>query len=95
MENEVILIAGKTNRGNTTLFWKNDIDIEDVEIGDYAIVENVNGYDLISIAGFVKTDSDRASLFSNTKYKNMKNTVMIIHKELISGGNKNEQKIIK
>lgn len=85
---EVILIAGRTNMGTHTLYWRNEFDIEDIEVGDYAIVENANGLDLIQILGFIKTTEDRVQAFSNTKYKNMKKTILIIHKEILIRRNK-------
>lgn len=49
------LIAGKINNCGTTYYW----DISEFKvmpkIGDYAIVENMNDYDLVKIVGIVET----------------------------------------
>lgn len=79
-EDNVILIAGTINATGKTLYWKSD---REISIGDYAIVENMNGYDLIKVAGIVTTTKANASKFSNTKYGNMKNVIQGIQKELI------------
>lgn len=79
-ENNVILIAGTINATGKTLYWKSD---RKVSIGDYAVVENMNGYDLIKVVGIVTTTKSNASKFSNTKYGNMKNVIQGIQKELI------------
>lgn len=74
----VTLIAGVINATGKMLFWKDD---NDIQIGDYAIVENMNGYDLVRVIGSVLTTEKEASKFSNTRYKNMKNTIYPISKE--------------
>ena len=82
-ENNVVsLIAGRKNGGTETLYWKN-ISNGNPIIGNYAIVENMNGYDLIKIAGVVYTDIEKASYFSKTKYCNMKSVINFINKEEI------------
>ena len=43
-------------------------------VGDYAIVENTNGYDLIKVVGVVVTKEDLVDKFSKTKYERMKET---------------------
>ncbi len=90
---EIILIGGRRNCDCKTLFWKCDFDIEDVEIGDYVIVENGKGYDLVKISGLVKTDDKNSYIFSNNS--KLKKAKIIIHKELIEGELKDEQKILK
>ena len=47
-------------------------------VGNYAIVENMNGFDLIKIIGKVETTKTNASKFSNTRYENMKQTIQEI-----------------
>ena len=79
-ENNVILIEGTINATGKTLYWKSH---RKVSIGDYAVVENMNGYDLIKVVGIVTTTKSNASKFSNTKYGNMKNVINGIQKELI------------
>lgn len=70
---KVILIAGMINASQRMLYWKSDLE---VEIGEYAIVENTNGYDLIKVIGKIETNKNSAGKFSNTKYENMKKIVM-------------------
>lgn len=73
----VCLVAGVINANGKMLYWKNDY-ILDLNIGDYAIVENMNGYDLIKVIGVIDTTKELSSKFSNTKYENMKNVIQKI-----------------
>ncbi|MCI8272749.1 MAG: hypothetical protein HFJ55_01545 [Clostridia bacterium] len=84
MENDkkVVLIAGIINATGRNLFWKNENGL-DINVGDYATVENMNGYDLIKVTGKIETTEKNASKFSNTKYYNMKKVTRVIVKELI------------
>ena len=66
---EVYLIAGVINTTGKVLYWR---DEKYMYVGNYAIVENISGYDLVKIIGRVKTTKKEASKFSNTKYENMK-----------------------
>ena len=74
----VTLVAGVINATGKMLFWKDD---NEIQIGDYAIVENMNGYDLVKVIGCVLTTEKEASKFSNTRYENMKKTIYPISKE--------------
>ncbi len=76
---KVYLIAGIINATGKTLFWK---DEKYMSVGNYAIVENMNGYDLVKIVGRIETTKNEASKFSNTKYENMKQTVCKVSKVL-------------
>ena len=82
MEQSVDLIAGRLNRGTETLYWKME-KMMSCKLGDYAIVENANGYDLVKICGFITTMQSQASYFSKTKYENMKKVIMIMDEEII------------
>ena len=66
------LIAGTINATGKTLYW---IDTGYTLIGEYAIVENIKGYDLIKVVGVIDTTKDNVSKFSNTSYKNMKRVI--------------------
>lgn len=79
-ENRVILVAGTINATGKMLYWKN---VFPVNIGNYAIVENMNGYDLIKVVGLVTTKESTVGKFSNTKYENMKKVVGIISADII------------
>lgn len=79
-EEQVILIAGMINATGKTLYWKSD---REISIGDYAIVENINGYDLIKVMGIVYTTKSNARKISNVKYEDMKNIIQGIQIELI------------
>lgn len=81
---EVILIAGRINATGKTLCWKSNIFF--IDIGDFAIVENKNGYDLVEIIGKIETTKENASKFSNTKYEDMKNILVTISKENFQKG---------
>ena len=69
---KVYLIAGVINTTGKVFYW---IDEHYIYIGNYAIVENVNGYDLVKVVGRVETTKENVCKFSNTKYKNMKKTI--------------------
>ena len=71
-QEKVYLIAGIINATGKILFWK---DEKYMSVGNYAIVENMNGYDLVKIVGRIETTEKEASKFSNTKHENMKQTV--------------------
>lgn len=75
---KVYLIAGVINTTGKMLFWKDDCEMQ---LGDYAVVENVNGYDLVKVIGIILTTEKQASNFSNTRYENMKKTIYPISKE--------------
>ena len=50
------IIMGRINSSNTVGFWKaGDGCTPDVFVGDYAIVENMNDYDLIKIIAILET----------------------------------------
>lgn len=71
-DEKVYLVAGVINATGKTFYWK---DEKYINIGNYAIVENMNGFDLVKIIGRVETTKANASKFSNTKYENMKKTI--------------------
>lgn len=75
-ENEVKLVAGIINAQQRMLYWRDSLGLK---IGDYAIVENANGYDLIKVVGIVHTNKADVKKFSCTQYENMKSTLNIIH----------------
>lgn len=81
-KNIVTLIAGKINRDCQILYWKIDNCIM-FEIGDYAIVENKDSYDLVEIIGDVETTEEKAKLFSKVDYCKMKNVVTLIDKRIL------------
>jgi len=51
---KVKMIAGKLNNCNQVYYWEIDDD-RYFKIGDYAIVENLNDYDLVKIVGVIET----------------------------------------
>ena len=83
MDEKVDLIAGRlNNRNGETLYWKLE-KMMSCKLGDFAVVENTNGYFLVEICGFITTTKSKASYFSRTKYENMKSVIMIIEKEQV------------
>lgn len=76
----VYLVAGVLNGTTQVLYWKCDTSLI-YNLGDYAIVENKQGYDLIKIVGAVETEKNKVKLFSHTKYEDMKSIVSIVDKE--------------
>ena len=80
---KVYLIAGIVNATGKVFYW---IDELFVYIGNYAIVENMDGYDLVKVIGRIETSKKDASKFSNTKYENMKKVIREIElKDLQQG----------
>lgn len=63
-DDTVKLIAGKLNNTKCVYYWTVDKDF-DYEIGDYAIVENMNDYDLVKIIGTVETNDKYLKLLTN------------------------------
>lgn len=50
------LIAGKINNCNMIYYWDiSDFEIEP-KIGDYAVVQNMNDFDLVKVIAIVETD---------------------------------------
>lgn len=70
----VTLIAGRMNN-NIVNYWKVENIALIAKIGDFAIVENMNSYTLVEIVGVVITTKEKAPIFSNTKYENMKRMI--------------------
>lgn len=77
----VYLVAGLINATNRVLWWKDESKTG--KLGDYYVVENMNGYDLVKVVGILATTKREASKFSNTKYENMKKIICGITKERI------------
>lgn len=74
---EVKLVAGIINATGKMCYWKDEIK---ANIGDYAIVENMNGFDLIRVVGTVTTEKKFAKRFSNTNYEDMKKVLVKMSK---------------
>ena len=72
-ENQVFLIAGILNATGKLLHWRAD-DIS-LNVGDYAVVENMSGYDLVKVAGIILTEKKLARKFSNVDYEKMKKAI--------------------
>lgn len=51
------LIIGKLNNDKIGRYWKMEQNLY-FNVGDYAIVENLNGYDLVKVIGLVETDEE-------------------------------------
>ena len=79
---EVCLIAGKLNSSQMVRYWRVDHEmLIDIARGDFAIVSNVGGLDLIEIIGTMYVERKNVPLISNTKYENMKNVKKVIARE--------------
>ncbi len=73
--NQVRLIAGKVQGSTAVRYWKvEDVNV-DTHIGNYAIVENLNGYTMVEILGLVVTTKEKAGNFSFTSYEKMKKMI--------------------
>lgn len=77
------LIIGKLNNCNLTYFWEKDENNEIFEIGDYAIVENVNDYDLVKIVGITFTKDEYMKFITNRNQN--KKVIKIIKRNEIRG----------
>ena len=77
------LIIGKLNSTNQCFFWNID-ESHAYEIGDYAIVENKDDYDLIKIIGEVETLEKY--VYHITHCKVNKNVKYVIKGKLIKDG---------
>lgn len=69
---EVRLVTGKIQGNNVLRFWKVEDENIFIQIGNYAIVENMDSYNLIEILGLVITSREKAMNITNTPYKNIK-----------------------
>lgn len=79
---EVCLIAGKLNSSQNVRYWRVDREILiDVARGDFAIVGNQGGLDLVEIIGTIYVERKNVPLICNTKYENVKNVKMVIARE--------------
>lgn len=76
------LIAGVINSmPNIVYFWLGDKNIDSFKIGDYAIVENLNSYDLVKIAGIVWTNEENLKSITKKDLAKMKKVIKYIPKE--------------
>lgn len=58
------LIAGKMNYCKQTYYWELPEFSTMPNVGDYAIVENLNDYDLIKIVGILETEEKYAKFIT-------------------------------
>ena len=76
------LIAGVINSiPNTVYFWLGNERKDSFKIGDYAIVENLNSYDLVKIAGIVWTNEDNLKTITKNNLAKMKRVIKYIPKD--------------
>ena len=76
------LIAGVINSmPNMVYFWLGDKNKDSFKIGDYAIVENLNSYDLVKIAGIVWTNEENLKSITKKDLAKMKKVIKYIPKE--------------
>lgn len=76
------LIAGVINSiPNTVYFWLGNKGTDSFKIGDYAIVENLNSYDLVKIAGIVWTNEDNLKTITKNNLAKMKRVIKYIPKD--------------
>ena len=72
-DNQVLLIAGILNATGKLLYWR--VDNISLEVGDYAVVENMSGHDLVKVAGIICTEKKLVRKFSNVEYESMKKAI--------------------
>ncbi len=75
IDEKIRLVIGVINSTGKALFWR---DENYMQLGNYAIVENKDGYDLIKIIAKVETTKANAKRLTNTEYENIKNTIQEI-----------------
>lgn len=79
------LIAGKINSDNVVRYWnldrENAIDVAVIGIGNYAIVENKNDYDLVKIVGIVETNEKYAKFLTGANVN--KKVVSVITRDSV------------
>ena len=75
------LIAGVINSmPNMVYFWLGNKGTDSFKIGDYAIVENLNSYDLVKIAGIIWTNEDNLKSITKKDLAKMKKVIRHIPK---------------
>ena len=73
------VVAGRLNNLGKSNYWlEND---KKVNVGDYAIVENMNGYDLVEVTGVLETDEEHINLIMCNKIN--KKVLYVIPKEAL------------
>lgn len=76
-------ILGKFNNNqNFVNYWKVG-NVRNEDIGNYAIVENLNGYDLVKIIGISEISESQVKYVTNNY--NLKNVKVIISKNIVEG----------
>ena len=86
------LICGKIQGNNVLRFWKVEDDSLAIEIGDFAIVENMDSYNLVKILGVVISNEQEIMNISNTDYKDMKRMLKEISiNDLVKPGKNKEE----
>lgn len=75
------VIAGKLNDSTIIRYW-NVPDNMAVNIGDYAIVENINGYDLVQVVGIVETKKEYPQFLAGRSRGVSKRVVSVLMKEI-------------
>lgn len=78
---EIKAIAGMLNGDCTARFWKIPDGVA-VDVGDLAIVENRDGYDLVKVVGLVKTTEECEKFLTGNRRGIKKSVVAVILKEL-------------
>lgn len=82
-DGEIEAIAGMLNGDCTTRFWKIP-DGMAVDIGDHAVVENRDGYDLVKVVGLVRTTEECEKILTGNRRGIKKSVVAVILNELFS-----------
>lgn len=82
-DGEIKAIAGMLNGECTARFWKIP-DGMAVDIGDHAVVENRDGYDLVKVVGLVKTTEECEKILTGNRRGIKKSVVAVILNELFS-----------
>lgn len=79
---EIKAIAGMLNGDCTVRFWRVPNGMA-VNIGDYVVVENRDGHDLVKVVGFVETTEECEKFLTGNRRGIKKSVVAVILKELL------------
>ena len=81
-----MIIAGKHNGNGTVYFWRlsdETIGKDNVQVGDYAVVENKSDYDMVKVIGILSTEDKYVKFFGCPYGTVSKNVVMVIPRKYV------------
>lgn len=82
-EDKIKIIAGKLN-GNATIRHWNVPGNMAVHVGDYAVVENMEGYDLVRVVGITETKKEYTPYFTGHSGGVSRRVVLVLLKDIFN-----------